>query len=102
MSAKLTPEQEKAERERVADLREVMDSKAGRRFVWRLLGDCGTFHNGWSPSAEIHLKAGMRQIGLALFADVHAHCFEQYQAMEREAREAAMLQEQSTNEDEES
>ena len=98
----LTPEQREAARERIADLQSVMSTDAGRRFIWRLLGECGTFHTGWSPSAEIHLRAGMRSIGLAVYADVHAHCFEQYQAMEREARDAEMIRSQSTNEDEES
>lgn len=94
MTAKLTPEQTNAEKDRIADLRAVMATPAGRRFMWRLIGDCGTFQSGWSPSAEIHLRAGMRQIGLAMFADVHAHCFEQYQEMEREAREAALLRQE--------
>lgn len=102
MTAALTPEQQRDEKERIADLQAVMSTVPGRRFVWRLLGQCGTFHTGWSPSAEIHLRAGMRTIGLSLYGDVHAHCFEQYQAMEREARDAEMIRRQSTNEDEES
>lgn len=87
----LTAEQEELQRRHVADLHEVMSTEGGRRFIWNLLGRCEIFHVGWSPSAEIHLKAGMRQIGLPLYADLHEHCFEAYQAMEREAREAELL-----------
>jgi hypothetical protein len=87
----LTPEQIEEQRREVEDLQAVMATEAGRRFVWSLLGRCGTFHGGWSPSAEIHLKAGMRQIGLMYLADVHEHCFEAYQAMEREAHDAEMM-----------
>ena len=88
---KLTPEQIEEQRREVADLQAVMDTDAGRRFMWRLLGRCGTFQNGWTPSAEIHLRAGMRQIGLSYLADIHEHCFPAYQAMEREARDAELL-----------
>jgi len=100
---KLTEEQRLAMAEEAADLQAVMGTPAGRRFMWRLLARCGTFHSGWSPSAEIHLKAGMRQVGLQYLADVHEHCFDAYQAMEREAREAALRAQQarehpSTNE----
>jgi len=91
MTNQRTPEQIESDSERIADLVDVMSSPAGRRFVWRLLGECGTFQLGWTPSAEIHLHAGKRLIGLNLFGDVHAHCFEQYQEMEREAREADRL-----------
>lgn len=87
----LTPEQEELRRKYVHDLQQVMGTESGRRFIWDLLGRCEIFHSGWSPSAEIHLKAGMRQIGLPIYADLHEHCFEAYQAMEREAREAELL-----------
>lgn len=93
---KLTAEQLEAAREEADDLRAVMDTPAGRRFIWRLLGRCGTFQSGWTPSAEIHLRAGMRQIGLQYFGEVHEHCFDAYQAMEREAREAALIAREST------
>jgi hypothetical protein len=47
---KLTAEQLEAAREEADDLRAVMDTPAGRRFIWRLLGRCGTFQSGWTPS----------------------------------------------------
>lgn len=100
----LTEEQQRREEQRANDLRIVMSTPEGRRFVWDQLAECGTFHSGWSPSAEIHLRAGMRQIGLALFARVHRDCFNEYQAMEREARDKAERErlERETNNNEES
>lgn len=92
---KLTPEQIEEQRREVADLQAVMGTDAGRRFMWRLLGRCGTFQSGWTPSAEIHLRAGMRQVGLSYLGDIHTHCFDAYQAMEREARDADILRRES-------
>lgn len=84
-------ERQQIEREQIiADLQAVMALPAGRRFMWRLLGDTGVFHSGWSPSAEIHLRAGMRSVGLKYYHEIHEHCFATYQVMEQEAREAAM------------
>lgn len=101
----LTEKQKRRIEQQANDLRAVMSTPEGRRFVWDLLGECGTFQLGWSPSAEIHLRAGMRSVGLGLFARVHADCFNEYQAMEREAREAAELErlnDLTNNEQEES
>jgi len=88
----LTEQQKQRLEQRANDLRAVMATAEGRRFVWDLLGECGTFQLGWSPSAEIHLRAGMRSVGLSLLARVHVDCFNEYQAMEREARDAAELE----------
>ena len=71
----------------IADLQEVMGTQAGRRFVWKLLGDAGVFRMSMNPNFGVTAFAeGQRSVGNALYADLHEHCFDQYQEMEREAR----------------
>lgn len=52
------------------DIRRVLESDYGRRFVWRYLGICRVFESSWSPSAAIHFYEGQRDIGLKLIADI--------------------------------
>jgi hypothetical protein len=58
------------ERQEVEDFKEMASSTIGRRFLWQLLGRCGTFKSVWHPSAQIHYLAGQQDIGhyyLSLF-----------------------------------
>lgn len=52
------------------DIRRVLESDYGRRFIWRYLGVCRVFESSWSPSAAIHFYEGQRDIGLKLMADI--------------------------------
>jgi Ser/Thr protein kinase RdoA (MazF antagonist) len=56
-----------------ADLRAVMSSPAGRRFVWRLIEQRCGLHNGvYSPvHSDMALAEGRRAIGRELLAEVH-------------------------------
>lgn len=82
-------EQQRIQREReVADLVAVMGSPAGRRFVWKLLGECGLYRSSYHPSALIHFNEGQRSIGLALLASLTADCPELYLTMQSEAIDA--------------
>lgn len=78
-----------AEETRIADLKEVMATRAGRRFVWSILAEAGTFRLSFNTNFGVtSFSEGQRSIGTGLYADVHLHCFEEYQEMEREARAA--------------
>lgn len=74
-------------REELADVREILETQAGRRFVWRYLGLCRVFESSWSPSAAIHFNEGQRDIGLKLLADVTESNDEMLIQMMREAKE---------------
>lgn len=70
------------------DLRAVMGTPEGRRFVWGLLGECGLYRSSYHPSALIHFNEGQRSIGLALLARLNDHCPDQYLTMQGEAIDA--------------
>lgn len=71
-----------------ADLEAVMGTPAGRRFVWKLLGETGLYRSSYHPSALIHFQEGQRSIGLALLARLTADCPDQYLMMQSEAIDA--------------
>lgn len=45
------------------DIRTVLNTPAGRRFVWRLLEKCGVHRSIWSQSALIHYQSGQQDLG---------------------------------------
>lgn len=52
------------------DLRWVVSTPAGRRFIWRLISACHVFRSIWDNSARIHYLEGQRNIGLSLIVDL--------------------------------
>ncbi len=78
-----------AARRRGDDLRAVMSTVAGRRFVWRLLNEVGTFSSVFSASPTVHAHAeGKRAVGVALAAEAQVEARDFYVAMVEEAVEA--------------
>ncbi|HHN8318272.1 TPA: hypothetical protein ACRRXY_000080 [Morganella morganii] len=77
-----------------ADLKSIMSTEEGRRFMWRLLGESNVF--GSSFSADPYLtafKEGCRNFGLQMFEGLHRVCPELYALM---ADEAAKQQEKQS------
>jgi hypothetical protein len=72
----------------LADLREVMDSKAGRRFMYRLLhGYCAIRRTSYAQHTnDSAFNAGMQSVGFSMSDNLDDACFELKQVMEREAR----------------
>lgn len=67
------------------DLKMLMSNASGRRFMWKLLGDCRIFHSNFSTSAlEMARREGRREIGLKLLEQVHLLCPERYEEMRKE------------------
>lgn len=52
------------------DIRSVLSTKQGRRFIWRLLDRCGVHRSIWSQSALIHYNAGQQDIGHFIEAEI--------------------------------
>ena len=72
----------------IEDLTKLMDTAHGRRFMWRLLGQCGVFRLSYSGElASTSFNEGQRNIGLGLFAEIMAHCPHLYLLMAEEAKE---------------
>lgn len=52
------------------DIKEVLKSVNGRRFIWRILSKCKTFESIWQPSAMIHYNSGMQDLGHFIMAEI--------------------------------
>ena len=78
-------------RERIArenedsDVKWLMSSKRGRRFVWRLMDQAGTFRSVFNTNAmAMAFAEGNRNTGLRILAMVTSLCPEHYPAMLKE------------------
>jgi hypothetical protein len=88
--AQVTQRKRKDERVRdieLADIKQLMDSVQGRRFVWRLLDRTGVFRTSFTGNSTTFFNEGMRNIGLIVLADVMAACADQYVVMMNESKE---------------
>ncbi len=70
------------------DLRSVMDTRQGRRFIWRYLSDAGVFRQSFvfGQADATSFNEGRRSLGLALLADIHELDPAVYLTMATEAR----------------
>jgi|SRR3990172_2559464 len=66
------------------DLRFVLSSKQGRRFLWRLISWCGPFKSIWSNSAAIHYNSGKADVGNFLMAETIDASKESFLMMQNE------------------
>lgn len=88
------PEQVKRAGRREADARmqlaasfkAVMGTVDGRAVMWNLLERAGVFQSIWTPSAEIHYRAGRQDYGHELMALLTGIDEDLYDLMAREAR----------------
>lgn len=76
------------------DVRAVMETEPGRRFVNGLLGLCDIRADGYvpgGPEAQRHqdYMAGRRSIGIELLGQIEQHAPQQTERMTAEARTAA-------------
>ena len=89
--AALTAEKERLQREReVNDLRHVMSSKQGRRFVYRLLGGMGLYRLSFNAESDrlTAFNEGARNQGLMLLSEITEACPDRYAEMLAEQKEA--------------
>ncbi len=53
------------------DIRDILKTEAGRRFMWRYLDECGVFRSSYDASgSKVYFNEGMRNIGNQLLADI--------------------------------
>lgn len=89
------------DRERLAvyqrdeDLKTLMSTPAGRRFLYRLAyGICGVENGIWSASAEIHYMEGRRSVGIEVKNEAQRLAPREYVLMiQEQINDAAQLQE---------
>ena len=70
----------------LADVKEVLSTRGGRRFLWRLLGQCKVHGSIWENSAKIHYNAGQQDVGHRIMAEIIEANEESYFQMMREAK----------------
>lgn len=54
------------------DVRAVLSTPGGRRFIARLLSHCSVSRSIWEPSAAIHRNAGIQEVGHYILSEVVA------------------------------
>lgn len=80
--------QQKTERDReLDDVRAILDTKAGRRLIWRLLGASELFAVSRAMNQSIYALEGKREIGKLIFSDVMEAQPEAYLLMMKESKE---------------
>jgi hypothetical protein len=82
-------ENERIKQER-DDVAWIMDTLQGRRFMWRVLGFCGVFHDGEGSTEQILKQLGKRSVGLFLMGITTDAAQESYFTMMREADHRAI------------
>lgn len=86
-AAEAVKQRELQRKQQAADFVELMSTRVGRRFIWRMLDVAGVFRSTFRTSAEGAFLEGQRNIGLMLMADIHELCPERYVEMLNEAKE---------------
>ncbi len=72
----------------VQQLRAMLEEKVFRDFVWRVLSRCGIYDGGFALDlATLGFKAGKREVGLRILAEI----------MEAEPSAYVIMQQENTN-----
>lgn len=70
----------------LSDLRVVLSTREGRRFIWRYLCESGVFRTSFTGNSYTYFNEGRREIGIRLMADIDAAQPEAYFQMGQEAK----------------
>jgi hypothetical protein len=52
------------------DVRSLLNSEEGRRYLWRLLSRCRVYKSSFTGSSETFFLEGQRHVGLAILDDI--------------------------------
>ncbi|MEI6083990.1 MAG: hypothetical protein WCS70_06780 [Verrucomicrobiota bacterium] len=81
----MTAEEKQLQREQeLADLRAIMETPTGRRFVWRFMEDAAMFTPCFTGNSNTFYVLGKKEFALRYFNDVLIACPEMYFLMMRE------------------
>lgn len=68
---KITEEQRRKRAHELSDLKSVLKTPQGRRFIWRLWEKCGIYRNPFTPNAnQTGYNSGRMSIGQEVLRDV--------------------------------
>ena len=68
------------------DLKVVLSTISGRRFVWKLLGFCKVNGSVWESSARIHYNSGQQDVGHHILSEIIAADEDAYLSMMKESK----------------
>lgn len=52
------------------DMRRLLDTDFGRRFLWRYMTELKVFGSVWDPTVRIHFNEGRRDVGRQMMAEI--------------------------------
>jgi len=85
MSESNQDELSKEAAQEIEDLRWVMSSESGRRFVYKAIASSNVFRSSFNIEAlQMAFSEGRRNNGLRLLSDAIEHCYESYEKMMKE------------------
>ena len=68
---KFTDEQKRRKAHELSDLKAILKTPQGRRFIWRLWNKCGIYRNPFTPNAnQTGYNSGRMSIGQEVLIDV--------------------------------
>ena len=73
------------------DVKAILKTKEGRRFVWKILEACGVYRSSMTGNSLTFFNEGKRDIGLQVLADVMDANPEAFLVMQREAKAAQKM-----------
>lgn len=68
----------------IDDIKAILSTKNGRRFLWRIMTLCRTYESVWDNSAAIHRNAGRQDVGHWLRNEIIAADKNKYFEMQTE------------------
>ena len=69
---KITAEQNHARNKEIDDLRKILKTPEGRRYIWRRLGKTGVFRNSFNlNSNQTAFTEGQRNVGLDMLREIN-------------------------------
>lgn len=71
----------------IDDIKVVMSTRPGRRFIWRHMGNAGIFQSCFTGNSATFFNEGRRDIGLKILAEVNAAGPEFLMQMMKEAHQ---------------
>lgn len=70
------------------DVKKILETDHGRRFMWRYLGLAGVFQTSFTGNSTTFFNEGKRDIGLKMLADVTEAKPDAYIQMANEAKKS--------------
>lgn len=68
--------------QKIKDLKDVLEIRSGRNFIWKILINCHIFSTTFNPDTQqMAFNEGQRNVGLRLLADINKHSPKAYLKM---------------------